>query len=212
MEKKSKSSKDIASSDASSDEDIESDEDDFQVASKPAIQKPNSSLQMFCNSNMEKYTSKYPKLSKQELTRLMAKEFAKLSEENKKIYGKMALKSKTESSASKPAKTNSPQKAKASKAGPASKKEKDVKSSTTALNSSNKSPERAPKTPAKAPAVDSKILKSPSKVKPSLNANLKSVPGKESPKTSAKTKGDSLPAWAANQSLFNKKEPPKPPE
>ncbi|EFX69684.1 hypothetical protein DAPPUDRAFT_328870 [Daphnia pulex] len=48
---------------------------------------------------MDKYSSKHPKLTKQELTRLMAKEFAKLSEEKKKVYGNMAQKSKNEMSA-----------------------------------------------------------------------------------------------------------------
>lgn len=71
-------------SDAESDGEVGSDEDDFELPPKAAIQKPNSSLQMFCDTNMEKYTTKHPKLTKQELTRLMAKEFAKLSEEKKK--------------------------------------------------------------------------------------------------------------------------------
>lgn len=73
-------------SDAESDGEVGSDEDDFELPPKAAIQKPNSSLQMFCDTNMEKYTTKHPKLTKQELTRLMAKEFAKLSEEKKNLW------------------------------------------------------------------------------------------------------------------------------
>jgi hypothetical protein len=43
------------------------DEEDLEIPPKTTIQKPNSSLQMFCNSNMDKYSSKHPKLTKQEL-------------------------------------------------------------------------------------------------------------------------------------------------
>merc|ERR1712071_668392 len=58
------------------------------------IQKPNSSLQMFCDVNFEKYKKKHANLSQFELTRLMAKAFSKLSVQNKVIYEIMATQSK----------------------------------------------------------------------------------------------------------------------
>ncbi|XP_045031131.1 nucleolar transcription factor 1 isoform X2 [Daphnia magna] len=195
-------------SDAESDGEVGSDEDDFELPPKAAIQKPNSSLQMFCDTNMEKYTTKHPKLTKQELTRLMAKEFAKLSEEKKKIYGNMAQKSKNEmpSSAKKEASTAPKAKAKAAKATPNSKKAaaKSVASATVKSSEPTVSPskESTAKSELQAP-------KSPSKIKPSLNANAKSSAQKESSKT------PKVPLWAANQMLFKTekaKEPPKVPE
>lgn len=189
----------------SSDEDVASDEDDFEVPQKPAIQKPNSSLQMFCNTNMAKYSSKHPKLTKQELTRLMAKEFAKLSEEKKKIYGTMAQKSKNElTTAAKPSPAAT-SKAKATKT-PSKKGTAKPATSTT-----SKSPDRA-NVSSSAALNDTKAAKSPSKVKPSLVANAKSSSNKASPKASVKSKAVSIPPWAVNRSLFKPNEPPKPPE
>lgn len=49
---------------------------------------------MFCDKNLAKYSAKHPGLSQQELSRLMAKEFAKLSPEKKKLYDNMAKQSK----------------------------------------------------------------------------------------------------------------------
>ncbi|EFX62970.1 hypothetical protein DAPPUDRAFT_336117 [Daphnia pulex] len=54
-----------SSSEVESEEDVGSDED-LEIPPKTTIQKPNSSLQMFSNSYMDKY-SKHPKLTKQEL-------------------------------------------------------------------------------------------------------------------------------------------------
>ncbi len=198
---------DTSTSGSSSEEDVASDEDDFQIQKKPTIQKPNSSLQMFCNTNMAKYSSKHPKLTKQELTRLMAKEFAKLSEDKKKIYGTMAQKSKNEMSAtSKQSTTMTTSKAvKLAKPAPISKK-----ANSKVANAVSKSPEQSP--PKKPSANDGKITKSSSKVKPSLNANVKSSPSKSPKKTSGKVRKGVLPVWAENQSLFNANEPPKPPE
>jgi len=56
-----------SSSEVESEEDVDSDEEDLEIPPKTTIQKPNSSLQMFCNSNMDKYSSKHPKLTKEEL-------------------------------------------------------------------------------------------------------------------------------------------------
>jgi hypothetical protein len=58
---------DVGSSSEVESEDVDSDEKDLEIPPKTTIQKPNSSLQMFCNSNMDKYSSKHPKLTKQEL-------------------------------------------------------------------------------------------------------------------------------------------------
>ncbi len=191
---------DTSSPESSSVEDVASDEEDFQIPKKPTIQKPNSSLQMFCNTNMTKYSSKHPKLSKQELTRLMAKEFAKLSEDKKKIYGNMAQKSQSEMPSTSKQSTKATTSKIPAKPAPASKKAKQ------AATAASESPERSPS------KKDGKNPKSLSKVKPSLNADAKSSPGKASPKTSAKTSKGVLPRWAENQSLFNANEPPKPPE
>jgi hypothetical protein len=148
---------------------------------------------------MDKYSSKHPKLTKQELARLMAKEFAKLSEEKKKVYGNMAQKSKNEMSA-----TSKKLKSKISKASETSKKT--VKPTSATL----KSPERSSDSPSKRSAAnaDSKSAKSPSKIKPSLNANVKSLTEKVASKTLKS------PILAANQSLFKGEkmtEPLKPP-
>jgi upstream-binding transcription factor len=193
-----------SSSEMESDEDLASDEEDSEIPPKTTIQKPNSSLQMFCNSNIDKYSSKHPKLTKQELTRLMAKEFAKLSEEKKKVYGKMAQKSKNELSAtSKKSLASTISKVKNSKITVTSKKSS-VKSAAAAT--ALKSPERnssSKKFPANSDS------KSSSKIKPSLNANAKSSTEKKSSKT------PKSPIWAANQLLFKTEkmnEPPKPPE
>lgn len=193
-----------SSSEMESDEDLASDEEDSEIPPKTTIQKPNSSLQMFCNSNIDKYSSKHPKLTKQELTRLMAKEFAKLSEEKKKVYGKMAQKSKNELSAtSKKSLASTISKVKNSKITVTSKKSS-VKSAAAAT--ALKSPERnssSKKFPANSDS------KSSSKIKPSLNANAKSSTEKISSKT------PKSPIWAANQLLFKTEkmnEPPKPPE
>ena len=170
---------DGSSSEMESDEDLASDEEDSEIPPKTTIQKPNSSLQMFCNSNIDKYSSKHPKLTKQELTRLMAKEFAKLSEEKKKIYGKMAQKSKNELSATskKSLAASTTSKVKNSKITVTSKKSS-VKSAAAAT--ALKSPERnssSKKFPANSDS------KSSSKIKPSLNANAKSSTEKISSKT-----------------------------
>ena len=197
----------VSTSEGSSEEDA-SDEENFEVKKKPAIQKPNSSLQMFCNTNMAKYSSKNPKLTKQELTRLMAKEFAKLSEDKKKIYGNMAQKSKNEmSTTSKQSPIASTSKTtKNAKPAPASKKV-NAKQIANATSSPEQSASKM------STSNDEKASKSPSKVKPSLNANAKSSPSKGSPKTSGKAqKIAPLPVWAEKQSLFNANEPPKPPE
>jgi len=83
----------------SDDDDDSSDEDDGDGdKGKSAIQKPKSSLQMFCDTNLAKYRKKNPKMSQQELSRLMAKTYSKLSEDKKKMYENMALKIKKESS------------------------------------------------------------------------------------------------------------------
>ncbi|XP_046440681.1 nucleolar transcription factor 1-like isoform X1 [Daphnia pulex] len=193
-----------SSSEVESEEDVDSDEEDLEIPPKTTIQKPNSSLQMFCNSNMDKYSSKHPKLTKQELTRLMAKEFAKLSEEKKKVYGNMAQKSKNEMSATSKKSASSTLKSKNSKASETSKKT--VKPTSATL----KSPERSSDSPSKRSAAnaDSKSAKSPSKIKPSLNANVKSSTEKGASKTLKS------PTLAANQLLFKAEkmtEPLKPP-
>jgi hypothetical protein len=189
---------DAGSSSEVESEDVDSDED-LEIPPKTTIQQPNSALQMFCNSNMDKYSSKHPKLTKQELARLMAKEFAKLSEEKKKVYGNMAQKSKNEMSA-----TSKKLKSKISKASETSKKT--VKPTSATL----KSPERSSDSPSKRSAAnaDSKSAKSPSKIKPSLNANVKSSTEKVVSKTLKS------PTLAANQLLFKAEkmtEPLKPP-
>jgi hypothetical protein len=51
-----------SSSGMESEEDEASDEEDFESTPKTTIQMPNSSLQMFCISNMDKYSAKLPKL------------------------------------------------------------------------------------------------------------------------------------------------------
>lgn len=197
----------IASSDMSSDDEVASDEDDFEVPQKPAIQKPNSSLQMFCNTNMTKYSLKHPKLTKQELTRLLAKEFAKLSEEKKKVYGTMAQKSKNElTSSSKSSPSVATSKTKLTKAT----SKKGTTKPVTSLVS--KSPDRPNNS--SATLNEAKVAKSTSKVKPSLNANAKSSSNKASvsQKASGKSKAISHPPWAINLPLFKQNEPPKPPE
>ncbi|KAI9557323.1 hypothetical protein GHT06_017151 [Daphnia sinensis] len=192
--------------DGDGDGDVVSDEDDFELPPKTAIQKPNSSLQMFCDTNMEKYTTKHPKLTKQELTRLMAKEFAKLSEEKKKIYGNMAQKSKKEMPSSSKKAANTASKTKAAKTTSNSKKAAAKSVAAAAV----KSPEPTT-SPSKKSTAKSEVQapKSPSKIKPSLNANAKSSVQKETSKT------PKVPLWAANQMLFKTekaKEPPKVPE
>ena len=198
----------IPSSDVSSDQDT-SDEEDFEIPKKNSIQKPRSSLQMFCNTNMAKYSAKHPKLTKQELTRLMAKEFAKLSEDKKKIYGTMAQKSKSEisQSAKKPNPSVSP-KCKVAKPPPATKKLTKPVASAMAKN-----PDRSTSSPSKKSSSEESEVKSPSKVKPSLNANVKSSSNKSSTKPVNKSdKNMPVPVWATNKTLFNANEPPKPPE
>ena len=54
---------------------------------------------MFCDQNMAKYKKKHPKMSQQELNRLMAKDFSSLSDKKKKIYSAMAEKAKSKSQA-----------------------------------------------------------------------------------------------------------------
>ncbi|XP_046457776.1 nucleolar transcription factor 1-like isoform X2 [Daphnia pulex] len=189
---------DVGSSSEVESEDVDSDEKDLEIPPKATIQKPNSSLQMFCNSNMDKYSSKHPKLTKQELTRLMAKEFAKLSKEKKKIYGNMAQESKNEMSATSKKSASSRLKSKISKASETSKKTVKPTSATS------KSPERSSDSPSKRSAAnaDSKSAK------PSLNANAKSSTEKVASKTLKS------PILAANQSLFKGEkmtEPLKPP-
>lgn len=44
--------------------------------------------------NLQKYSAKHPNLSQQELSRLLAKEFVKLPAEQRKVYSKLAKKSK----------------------------------------------------------------------------------------------------------------------
>ncbi|XP_046648120.1 uncharacterized protein LOC124338098 isoform X1 [Daphnia pulicaria] len=51
-------------------EDVDSDED-LEIPPKTTFQKPNSSLEMYCNSYMDKY-SKHPKLTKQDLKSTLA--------------------------------------------------------------------------------------------------------------------------------------------
>ncbi|XP_046643236.1 nucleolar transcription factor 1-like isoform X2 [Daphnia pulicaria] len=189
---------DVGSSSEVESEDVDSDEKDLEIPPKTTIRKPNSSLQMFCNSNMDKYSSKHPKLTKQELARLMAKEFAKLSKEKKKIYGNMAQESKNEMSATSKKSASSRLKSKISKASETSKKTVKPTSATS------KSPERSSDSPSKRSAAnaDSKSAK------PSLNANAKSSTEKVASKTLKS------PILAANQSLFKGEkmtEPLKPP-
>ena len=81
-----------AAASASSSEDSEadatapSDDEDGDMSPPSGIQKPKSSLQMFCDSNMAKYKKKNAKMSQQELNRLMAKDFSNLPEDKKKIF------------------------------------------------------------------------------------------------------------------------------
>jgi len=88
--------------DSNSSENGESDnsEKDFQQP-KPSkaksIQKPNSSLQMFCDANMDKYKKKHSGLIPMELARYLAKAFSKLSSEEKQVYEIMAMQSKAHS-------------------------------------------------------------------------------------------------------------------
>jgi hypothetical protein len=187
-----------------SNEDEVSDEDDFDSPTKTTFQKPVSPLQIFCNSNMDKYSSRHPKLTKQELTRLMAKEFAKLSQEKKKIYENMALKPKNMSSANKMASVSLTSKAKTSKTAESS-KHINGKSATTATVL--KSPERGSSLLKSAAHTESNFVKSPSKSKPTLNAKNVKVTAEASSRTTE--------PWASNQPLFmaeNMNEPPKPPE
>ena len=168
----------------------DSDADDFEVPKK--IQKPNSSLQMFCDTNSAKYAKKNPGMSKQELSRLMAKDFARLPDDKKKVYDNMAQKSKKESEA------------KGSSKSPASKKGAAAKS-TAGRKAANGSPSKAVASP---PA-------SPLKAKPSLNATAKPSPKTTVSKSNSKPKENGeegqLPNWAIGQKLF-KGEPPKPPK
>lgn len=113
---------------------------------KSTIQKPKSSLQMFCDTNLEKYKKKNPKMSQQELSRLMAKTFSKLSEEKKKMYENMALKSKKESpiiTIKLPAK--SPTTKPSAKATLTSVAAKETKSKKPALNATAKSTAKSAK-------------------------------------------------------------------
>lgn len=93
-EKKPKTEKDSNSENLESDSDKEFQKPKKTIKKTIQIQKPNSSLQMFCDVNFEKYKKKHANLSQFELTRLMAKAFSKLSVQNKVIYEIMATQSK----------------------------------------------------------------------------------------------------------------------
>ena len=168
----------------------DSDADDFEAPKK--IQKPNSSLQMFCDSNSAKYAKKNPAMTKQELSRLMAKDFAKLSVDKKKVYDNMAQKSKKES-----------EEAKGSSKSPSSKKAALAKPSVV-RKPANGSPSKSAVSPPS----------SPLKTKPSLNATAKPSPKTTASKHAAKAKENAEgppPSWAIGQNLF-KGEPAKPPK
>lgn len=173
---------------ANEEEDDEDSSDDEEVnsAAKLSIQKPKSSLQMFCNTNQAKYQKKHPKMSQQELSRYMAKTFSKLGEEKKKMYENMAAKSKTDDTT----------KPKPSKNG--SKAIKITVKPTPASSSVQATPERPSKSQ-----------------KPSLNATPKATPERPSKtKKAAASKASpkvDRPIWALKQQLF-KDEPAKPPE
>ena len=171
---------------ANEEEEDEDSSDDEEVNAKPSIQKPKSSLQMFCDSNLAKYKKKHPKMTQQELSRCMAKTFSKLSEEKKKMYENMAAKSKTEDTT----------KTKSSKGG--SKSVKITVKPTPASSSVQATQERPSKSQ-----------------KPSLNATPKSTAERPSKtkKTAASKASPKVdrPVWALKQRLF-KNEPPKPPE
>ena len=172
-----------------SEESEDSDADDFEAPKK--IQKPNSSLQMFCDTNSDKYAKKNPTMSKQELSRLMAKDFAKLSVDKKKVYDNMAQKSKKQSEEAKGS-SKSP----STKKGAAAKPAVARKAANGSLSKSVVSPPS-----------------SPLKAKPALNATAKPSPKPAASKQTTKPKEDEgqLPIWAAGQNLF-KGEPPKPPQ
>jgi len=194
--KKMKKGEAAAVVDVDSGSEVASDEDDFESPKK--IQKPNSSLQMFCDSNVKNYEKKNPKLSKQELTRLMAKDFAKLGEDKKKVYDTMAQKSKTESAA----KGGSSSKTMA----PAVKKGVAASAKASTSNGTSSKSSSAPPS-------------SPLKAKPSLNATAKptskaaatKAKAAVKPKDTAADKSSEKPIWAFHQNLY-KHEPPKPPQ
>lgn len=121
-------------------------EKNVHEGAKSTIQKPKSSLQMFCDTNLEKYKKKNPKMSQQELSRLMAKTFSKLSEDKKKMYENMAMKSKKESpiiTIKLPAK--SPTTKPSAKANLTSVAAKETKTKKPALNATAKSTAKSSK-------------------------------------------------------------------
>ena len=137
----------------------------------------------------------------------MAKEFAKLSKEEKINYLNMAQKSKNEISSATKMPSALTSKAKTSKTAE-SFKEVNGESAIAATATALKLSERGSSPLTFAANTDSKSVKSPSKYKPTLNAQVKAT-------AEASSKTLKYPVWASYLPLFKAEkmhEPPKPPE
>ena len=181
-----------ASTGDSSDENDEDDDSDDEP--KSAIQKPISSLQLFCDQNLAKYKKKNPKMTQQELKRLMAKEFSSLPEKKKKVYATMAEKAKAEINKPSP-------KPKAAPASP---------SKITPAKISSPSVTKETSKPAPIGKVSKVTTEAPTKSsqKPASKATAKLTPERTKNSDSSPAKASAL---TPKQVLY-KNEPPKPPE
>jgi len=187
-----------AASGDSSDENEE--EEDSDEEPKSAIQKPISSLQLFCDQNLTKYKKQNPKMTQQELKRLMAKDFSSLTEKKKKVYATMAEKAKAEINKS-PPKPKAVAKPKATTASP---------KVTPAKMSSPSGTKETSKPAGKVSKVTTEVpTKSPQK--PASKATAKVTPDRTKNSDSSAAKAAKASALTPKQILY-KNEPPKPPE
>jgi len=188
----------------------EEEEEDSDVEAKPVIQKPVSSLQMFCDQNLPKYKKQHPKMSQQELNRLMAKEFSNLTEKKKKVYAAMAEKAKSELVKSPVAKTKAAAKSKGAAAASAS---KTTPAKTAAASALSKASAAKTLPAAKIAKVVNEVLKSPkavpkAKATPERPAKAPAAAAAAASPVKAATK----PSLLSPKQVLYKNEPPKPPE
>jgi HMG (high mobility group) box len=192
-------SKEVAAASTGDSSDENDEDEDSDDEPKSAIQKPISSLQLFCDQNLAKYKKQNPKMTQQELKRLMAKEFSSLSEKKKKVYATMAEKAKAEINKPSP-KPKAVAKPKATSASPKMTLAKISSPSGAKENSKPATVGKHSKVTTEAPT------KSPQK--PASKATAKVTPDRTKNSDSSAAKASAL----TPKQILYKNEPSKPPE